>query len=121
MFDLLVAGGYNETAIALCRRLATPAEVVRYYNDKGITLAQSKRPGAALACYRNALMFYPNFRENYRIYFNIALAEANHAQAGGHERALAAARRCLELNPSFEKARAFIAMLEHKQGPKRAG
>jgi len=60
-----------------------------------------------------ALRFYPQFKENFRIHFNVAIAEANQKTVDGLQRAEASLQKCLELAPNFTKASALLAQVQH--------
>jgi tetratricopeptide (TPR) repeat protein len=111
--------GFAEHALSLGRATTPPAEVVRYYNNRGVAMSKTGDPKGALREYHAALRFYPQFRDNYRIWFNIAIAEANQKTAASVRRAEAALAKCLEMAPEFEKARALERLLA-KATPKKA-
>lgn len=112
IYDELYSQGYDVHACQLGKETATPMEVVRYYNNKGVALSKSGHKEEALRNYDNAVKFYPNFRENYRIYFNIALAQAGSANERDVEKARKSVEQCLKLKPDFEKARNLKDSLE---------
>ena len=116
MFAQLCEHGFDSHAQQLCRETASPLEVVRHYNNKGVALAKSGRLEEALLEYERSLQFYPKFKENYRIYYNIALAQTNYKLLAYYEKALVNLDECLNLNPQFEKAaktrEAVIAAIE---------
>jgi DNA-binding response OmpR family regulator/Flp pilus assembly protein TadD len=103
----LMQKGHVELARQLCQRTASPQEIVRHYNNKGVLLAKESKQSEALLLYNQALSFYPEHPENYRILFNIALAHINHKQGEYVKDARAALDHCLSLNPGFEKAKAL--------------
>ena len=100
--------GYIEQAVSLCRETTLPTEVIRYYNNRGVALSKSAEHEAAVNEYLAALKFYPDFRDNYRIHFNVAIAEVNQKSVEHLKRAQAALQRCLALAPEFEKARLLL-------------
>lgn len=104
LFAQLYDHGFDEHAQALCRDAVKPMEVVRHYNNKGVALAKTGRTEQALEEYSRSLEFYPKFKENYRIHYNIALAHLSFQSREHYEKALEVIGRCLELNPRFEKA-----------------
>jgi tetratricopeptide (TPR) repeat protein len=66
------------------------------------------------------LEFYPKFKENYRIYYNIALSTLSYQTRGHYEQALGYVSRCLELNPNFEKAQKTHSLIKEKlEGKKK--
>lgn len=100
--------GYAEHAVSLCRETTLPAEVIRYYNNRGVIFSKAAEHGNAVSEYAAALKFYPDFRENYRILFNIGIAEANQKTVESLRRAQAALQRCVALAPDFEKGRTLL-------------
>jgi tetratricopeptide (TPR) repeat protein len=112
MFRNLEHAGYMEEAIGLCRETTLPAEVVRFYNNKGVILSKTGENKEALKEYTSALRFYPDFKENYRILFNVAIAEANQKSVENLQKAEVALLRCLELCPEFEKTSQLLAQVQ---------
>ncbi len=104
MFAKLHEHGFDKEAQAFCKETTGPQEVVRHYNNKGVVLSKTGNVDAALIEYERALQYYPAYKENYRIYFNIALARLAQKTPEGLELAESALKKCLELNPGFEKA-----------------
>ncbi|MCX6124346.1 MAG: tetratricopeptide repeat protein, partial [Proteobacteria bacterium] len=74
VFKKLYDAGYDEQAIGFGKEVAQPMEIVRHYNNKGVLLAKESKQDEALVEYERALGFFPKFKENYRIYYNMALA-----------------------------------------------
>lgn len=104
MFAKLQEFGYDEHAIALCKDTTSPIDVVRHYNNKGVALAKNSQVEDAILEYERALKYFPKFKENYRILYNIALAHVGYKNRPHFEIALDYIKRCLELNPKFDKA-----------------
>ncbi len=104
MFAKLQEFGYDHHAISLCKDTTAPLEVVRHYNNKGVALAKSSNVEGAIMEYERALRFYPNYKENYRILYNIALAHLSYKTRSHYEIASDYVDKCLQLNPKFEKA-----------------
>lgn len=104
MFAKLQEFGYDQHAVALCKETTAPLEVVRHYNNKGVALAKSGNTDGAIMEYERALRFYPSFKENYRILYNIALAHLSYKTRSHYEIAIDYVDKCLQLNPRFEKA-----------------
>lgn len=114
-FDLfrdLETAGYIEAAVGLCRETTLPTEVIRFYNNKGVIFSREAENQQALLEYSSALRFYPRFNENYRIHFNVAIAEANQKSPENLARAEAALLKCLELAPDFEKAATLLSQIQ---------
>lgn len=104
MFSRLYDFGYDEHAQNLCEETTSPMEVVRYYNNKGVALAKAGNVEGALTEYERSLKFYPKFKENYRILYNIALAHLSKKTRGSYGVALEYVNKCLEMKPTFDKA-----------------
>jgi tetratricopeptide (TPR) repeat protein len=104
LFSKLYDHGFDEQAQQLCKDTTNPLEVVRHYNNKGVALAKMGKVDEAIAEYQRSLEFYPKFKENYRIYYNIALAHLSYRRRDHYQAALRNVDRCLELKPEFEKA-----------------
>ncbi len=104
MFSKLYEFGYDEQAQALGKETTAPAEIVRHYNNKGVLLAKAGKGDDAATEYDRALKFYPKYKENYRILYNIALVHVNKKTAESYREAQKFLKRCLELAPDFEKA-----------------
>lgn len=127
LFGKLYDHGLDKHAIDFGKEAAEPMEIVRHYNNKGVLLAKEGNADQALRDYARALMFYPKFRENYRIHFNIALAHMHHKTIASFEQAVKHLKLCLELAPDFEKAKTMLTTAEQviarsrqAKGPKRA-
>lgn len=104
LFNNLYEHGFDTHAQDLCKKTTTPLEVVRYYNNKGVALSKTGNVDGALTEYERSLQYYPKFKENYRIYFNIALAHASFKKKENYELASEYIDKCLALKPDFEKA-----------------
>lgn len=103
-FSKLHEHGFDTHAQELCRKTTGPLEVVRYYNNKGVALSKVGNTAGALTEYERSLQYYPKFKENYRILYNIALAHTSHKTRPHYEIALEFLDKCLALKPEFEKA-----------------
>lgn len=110
-FDLfrdLDHAGFQNHAVNLCKETTKPKEVVKYYNNKGVMHSKEGDRETALKEYYTALIYYPKFKENYRILFNIALAEISKKNRDGYLAAADALEKCLTLEPTFEKAKNLL-------------
>lgn len=116
MIQSLEDAGYVQHAIGLCRETTLPAEVVRFYNNKGVIHSKTAEHTRAVHQYEAALKFYPTYKENYRIYFNLAIAEANQKTTENMQRARAALLKCLALAPEFDKAKTLLSTIEKALG-----
>ncbi len=111
VFKKLYDAGYDEHAISFGKEVANPMEIVRHYNNKGVMLAKEGKISDAIEEYNRALKFYPTFKENYRIYYNLALAHLQLKTAEDMKKAEIYLTKVLELEPNFEKAKAGLAAL----------
>jgi tetratricopeptide (TPR) repeat protein len=118
MFSQLYDHGFDEHALALCKDTTSPKEVVRYYNNKGVALAKAGRVEEAINEYVRCLKFYPTYKENYRICYNIALSQVSKKTRSSYESALEYVDKCLALNKSFEKAINMKVAIEKALGGK---
>jgi len=105
MFSKLYDFGFDEHAQALGKETAKPTEIVRHYNNKGVIMSKNADREGALKEYARALKFYPKFKENYRIYYNIALALIARKSIEGYKEAAENLQKCLELSPDFDKGK----------------
>ncbi len=112
MFSKLYDHGFDTHAIGLGKETTKPMEIVRHYNNKGVILSKESLADQALLEYQRALRFFPQFKENYRIYYNIALAKIQAKTKASYEEAHQNLLKCLELAPDFEKAKNTLAQLE---------
>lgn len=117
LFSDLESAGFQEHAISLCKDTTKPMEVVRFYNNKGVLLSKDGSTEDALREYYTALMYYPKFKENYRILFNIALSEAKKKNKEGFLAAEQALEKCLALKPDFEKAKGLLEQIRRTLKP----
>ncbi|MGE0172800.1 MAG: tetratricopeptide repeat protein [Oligoflexales bacterium] len=104
MFAKLHEFGFDKHAENFCRETTAPLEVIRHFNNKGVALARGGKVREAILEYERSLRYYPTFKENYRIYYNIALAHATLKTRGSLEAALAEIEKCLQMKPGFDKA-----------------
>ena len=112
VFQRLYDAGYDEHAVGFGKEVAKPMEIVRHYNNKGVILAKDVKHQEALLEYERALKFFPKFKENYRIYYNMALAHISFKTSEDYAKANEYLKRALELNPEFEKAKTTLANLQ---------
>lgn len=112
MFGQLCNHGFDDHAVQFGREVAKPAEIVKHYNNKGVLLSKEGQGAEALTEYQRALRFFPKFKENYRIYFNIGLAYAQQKTPEGYNKAHEALKLCVELSPDFEKGKKALEQVE---------
>lgn len=122
VFKKLYDAGYDEQAVNFGKEIAKPMEIVRHYNNKGVLLAKDGKQAEALIEYERALKFFPKFKENYRIFYNMALAHVANKTKEDYLKAEGFVKKALELDPSFEKAKVTLATLQKLLGnaPKAA-
>ncbi|MFK7871655.1 MAG: tetratricopeptide repeat protein [Oligoflexales bacterium] len=99
----LQRAGFHDQAKELGQNTATPMEIVRYYNNRGVEMSKNGDTQQALNEYETALSFFPKFKENYRIYYNMALAYKGRKTRQDFEEARTCLKRCLELSPAYDK------------------
>ena len=122
MFDKLYNFGFDEHAIKFGKEHAQPVEIVRHYNNKGVLLSKDGNTEKALTEYQRALRFYPKFRENYRILYNVALANIGLKTRDSLRIAQQSLVKCIELAPDFEKAKTLLKTVEESLNKsKKAG
>lgn len=114
MFARLQEFGFDDHAINLCKDTTDPLEVVRHYNNKGVALSKAGNIEGAIMEYERSLRFYPKYKENYRILYNIALAHLSYKTRSHYEIAMDYILRCLELNDKFDKARKTKEQIEEQ-------
>lgn len=112
MFSKLYEHGYDDHAVSLGKETTTPMEIVRFYNNKGVVLSKNNEIDKALKEYDHALKFYPQFKKNYLIYFNVALAHMHTKTVDGYEKAQKSLKLCLQLEPTYDKARQAMEQVE---------
>ncbi|MFW7378562.1 MAG: response regulator [Oligoflexus sp.] len=116
MFKQLEEHGFEEHAASFARDTSGPKEVIRYFNNKGVMMAQTKAPQEAIDEYQRALSYYPDNPDNYLIHFNIALALLRTRRVDQLAEAREHLDQCLSLRPDFEKARDLLGKLARKAG-----
>lgn len=116
VFKKLYDAGFDEHAVSFGKEVAKPMEIVRHYNNKGVLLAKDGKQEEALTEYERALKFFPKFKENYRIYYNMALAHIARKTRPDYIKAEEYVKRTLELDPTFEKAKTTQQMLQKALG-----
>ncbi len=112
MAGKLQVAGEDELARKFVRSHANPMEVVRFYNNKGVAMAQAGQFVEAIVEYERALSYFPNSKENYRIHYNIALARIKSKNHADCLAALDNLKKCLELSPTFDKAKNTLEIIQ---------
>jgi len=105
MFKKLEDSGHQVHAQKFCQETTTPKDVVRYYNNKGVELSRAGDIEGAIREYERAIKFFPTSKDNYRIFYNIGLAQIKFKTRSAYKSAAMNLQRCLDLMPDFEKAR----------------
>ncbi len=118
MFAKLFDHGFDSHAVNFGKEAAKPMEIVRHYNNKGVMMSKDGEAAEALGEYKRALSFYPQFKENYRIYYNVALAQIAHKTRESYVEAQKNLKKCLELSPEFEKAKTILDQIERSLSKK---
>lgn len=110
-FERLDDAGYTDEARKFCQQTTKPMEVVRFYNNKGVEMSKLGDHRGAIAQYQKAIKLYPNFKENYRLHYNIALAYIKLKNIPAYEAAAEALKAALQLKPEFDKARTTLEVV----------
>ncbi|MDA9951269.1 response regulator [Oligoflexaceae bacterium] len=108
LFDQLSEHNHPKEAVELCRETTSAREVLRYYNNKGVNLSKEGLTYEAITEYKKALRYYPTYRENFRILFNIALAYVGFKNVESYAEAENYLSQCVKLAPDFEKAQKML-------------
>jgi tetratricopeptide (TPR) repeat protein len=115
LFKQLEDHGFGEQAAAFCRDTTGPQEVVTYFNNKGVVLAQTDHVPEAISEYGRALSYYPKHKSVHAIHFNMALAILKTKNPKGVAQAIKHLETALELHPDYEKARQMLDKLRKTQ------
>lgn len=111
-YSQLEGAGYSQQAQELVKAHSSPAQVVRFFNNKGVLLSKSGDKKGAVEKYFLALKAFPGFFENYKIFYNCALALC---QLGGNkelQQAKSHLSDSLKLRSDFEKSRRLAEALD---------
>jgi len=103
--------GFSARAIDFGKQVSEPSEAIKHYNNKGVILSKEGKMTEAIEEYSQALRFFPNYKQNYLIFYNMALAYLKIGTARGSANARTCLQKCLELDPSFEKAKQKLNLL----------
>ncbi|MDB2447088.1 hypothetical protein N9W79_00525 [bacterium] len=104
MFKKLEKYGYSKQAVEFCREVSNPLEVVKYFNNKGVSLSKSGSPAEAISEYERALSYFPKSKKNYLIHYNIALSLVKTKNKKNLKVALVQVEKSLNLKTNFFKA-----------------
>ena len=94
-------------------------DIVRHYNNLGVALAKTGDVGKALKEYKRAVLFFPKFKENYRIYYNMCLAQVQDKSRDSYTQALEYLNQALSMKPSFDKGKKTKETIEKALGPRK--
>ncbi len=100
----ILAAGHIEEAQSYCKKNSSPGEIVRFFNNQGIVKSKAGDISGAILEYEQALKVFPDSEDNYRLYFNMALAQIRLKTSQSLADAAKNLKKCLELNPNFAKA-----------------
>ena len=120
MLEKLHDKGFDNHASRLGQQISNPMEIVRYYNNLGVAKAKTNDYLGAIKEYQKSLRYFPDFKENYRIYYNLAMA---HLSLKSKEQIISAdemLEKCLKLNSQFEKAIRLRESLKQKRKIKKS-
>ncbi len=112
LFKQLEDHGFAEEAAAFCRDTTGPQEVVSYFNNKGVMLAQTEHIAEAMAEYARALTYYPKHKSVHAIHYNMALAILKTKNPKGLSQAIKHLETALDLHPKYEKAQQVLDKLK---------
>jgi tetratricopeptide (TPR) repeat protein len=107
MFAKLQEQGFDDAAAKFCQDTTAPAEVMKHYNNSGVLKSKEGTPDAAIKEYLSAIKFFPKYKENSRIYFNLAIAYVNGKKDGWLDKAVHALDEALALDPTYDKAKSL--------------
>lgn len=113
--NLLFENGFDYEAKNLCDETSLPVEVLRHYNNIGVMHARSGQFEEAVHCYKNALKLIPQFRESYKICYNLAVALLKIESTLSRTEAEACLQEALKKNPGYEKAQKALQALKDSQ------
>ncbi len=112
MFSKLYEHGFDDHAIHLCKETSDPREVVRHYNNLGVALAKGDQVDRAITEYERALRYFPKSKENYKIFFNLALSHITYKNSDHYLLARDYLKKSLELKGDFDKAQRTLESVE---------
>lgn len=113
----IAEAGYEDQALKFCQENAQPAEVLRYYNNRGVLLAKVGKVDEALAEYERAIKIFPDYQRNYLIFFNMALAHLKRRSGDDVEKAKEYLRDAIKIEPTFDKAKTLLDSLRKPVKP----
>jgi DNA-binding response OmpR family regulator len=104
ILDLLMEKGMDSAAAEIAAKVASPKDILRYYNNLGVNHSSSGDHQGAIQAYQRCIRLCPKSKEIYRIHFNMALSFSRLKTPDANENAITHLEKCLELNKEFEKA-----------------
>lgn len=112
MFQKLEAHGFDEHAQKLCQETTEPIEVVKHFNNMGVMYAKDDNLDSAIEDYKRALSYFPGNKDNYLIYYNLALAFVKKKSPAFMKKAEEYLEVCLQLNPDYDKGEALLEKVQ---------
>lgn len=108
MYEQLAAAGYLAQAQDFCKQTSTPMELLRHYNNKGVLYSKNAQYDLALKEYETALQLLPGAKEQYRIFYNIALAYFHLKTPENLLKSQDYLHKSLQLQPDYSKAKELL-------------
>jgi len=90
----------------------SPCEVVRYFNNRGVTESKAKRYAESRQCYTMALEFYPKYRDRHKIYYNLAMLSLKQSDFSESGEASSFLEKSLNASPGYKKASRLLERLK---------
>ncbi len=112
MYSMLIEKGFVAEAIQFGQQTMDPIQVIRYYNNLGISLTKDGKIEEAIKEYKLALKVFPEFHENYKLYFNLGLCQSKIKTPEFYQDAEISFLKCLAMNPEFEKAAEILKRVQ---------
>lgn len=110
----ILDAGFQKTASDFGEQCDPPADVMKHYNNKGVTLSKEGKYEEALLEYENAIRLLPESKKNSMIYYNMALAYLKTTRSGKLDVAVSCLNKSLQIDPNFEKAKIKLVELKTK-------
>lgn len=111
----VLKAGHEKEVHDYCKENSSPREIVKFYNNLGVERSKNGDYAGAISEYEIAIKIFPNSKDNFRLYYNIALAQIKLKNVSAFNAAASNLNKCLELNPTFEKAAEALKNLPSTQ------
>ena len=105
IYGRLFDSGFEQHAVDFAKQTSTPRELIRHYNNKGVTFSKKEDFEKAINEYKRAVDLLPGNKELYRILYNMAIAHINKKTLEDIKLAHGLLNRCLEIKPDYDKAK----------------